>query len=503
MKEEGKTDYKENQGFSSTRNKDVSSYQKIGLKAGLEIHQQLDTGKLFCNCPGYLRSEKPDFEVHRKLHAVAGELGEIDPAVLHEMEKGKEFVYQGYKDNTCLVELDESPPYLINENALDEALKVALLLNCEIYQTTQVMRKTVIDGSNTSGFQRTLLLAHDGYVETSFGKVGIQSICLEEDAARIVEKGEKHVVFKLDRLGIPLVEIATKPELYTPEQIKECALKLGEMIRACRVKRGIGTIRQDLNISIKGHDRVEIKGFQEPKMMIETVEKEIARQQQDLKKKKKEGEVRGAKEDGTSEFLRPMPGEARMYPETDLPLLKIHRDRINELKKKLPKMKHDIRDELRKQGLNEEMIGLILSEHYYLDQFQTLMKVYDKDANLIAKMLTLWRQELATKYNKLLGDVHRILHERVLESILEKVADGTIKEDDVRTVMIRIIEGKPFVEAIKIERISDDELEKKIADIVKEKPGLRANAYMGMVIAKLGASVDKRKAMEILNRIVK
>src|SRR3989338_7972898 len=239
-------------------------YQKVGLKSGLEIHQQLDTGKLFCHCPGYLRSEKPDFEIKRKLHAVAGETGEVDIAVEHESALDREFVYQGYNDSTCLVEIDECPPYEINEMALDEIIKIALLMNCEIYPCAQIMRKTVIDGSNTSGFQRTVLVGHDGFIETSFGKVGVTTIALEEDAARIIEKDAKKAVYRLDRLGIPLVEIRTDPDMKTPEQIKETALKIGEILRACKVKRGIGTIRQDVNISIKGHERVEIKGFQYP-----------------------------------------------------------------------------------------------------------------------------------------------------------------------------------------------------------------------------------------------
>src|SRR3989344_5086609 len=230
--------------------KEGLNYKKLGLKAGLEIHQQIDTGKLFCACPGYLRKDEPDFVVKRKLHAVAGETGNVDIAAMHEAGLDREFVYQGYKENNCLVELDESPPHLVNENALNEALKIALLLNCEIYTISQIMRKTVIDGSNTSGFQRSVLIAHNGFVETSFGKVGIESIALEEDATRIIEKSEKIAVYRLDRLGISLVEITTKPELYLPEQVKECALESGEILRACKVKRGIGTIRQDLNISI-------------------------------------------------------------------------------------------------------------------------------------------------------------------------------------------------------------------------------------------------------------
>ena len=292
---------------SEKMKKEGIDYSKMGLMSGLEIHQQLDTGKLFCKCSGYLRQDEPDFVVKRKLHAVAGETGEIDSAVEHEAALDREFYYQGYNDSTCLIELDEEPPKQVNQEALDEAIKIALLTNCEIYQITQVMRKTVIDGSNTSGFQRTFLIGHDGYIETSFGKVGIDSVALEEDAARIVEKDDKKIVYRLDRLGIPLVEIGTAPDMDTPEKMKEAALKIGEILRACKVKRGIGTIRQDVNVSIKGHDRVEIKGFQDPRMMVETVDKEIVRQQKELEQGKKMGEVRNAKEDGSTEFMRPMP----------------------------------------------------------------------------------------------------------------------------------------------------------------------------------------------------
>src|SRR3989344_7345036 len=144
-------------------------YIKLGFKAGLEIHQQLDTGKLFCNCPGYLRKDEPDFKISRRLHKVAGETVEIDAAVAHEDSLKREFIYECYNDNNCLVEIDEEPPHKLSQEALDEALKIACLMKCEIYQASQIMRKTVIDGSNTSGFQRTVLIAHDGKIETSFG----------------------------------------------------------------------------------------------------------------------------------------------------------------------------------------------------------------------------------------------------------------------------------------------------------------------------------------------
>lgn len=478
-------------------------YKKLGFKAGLEIHQQLDSKrKLFSNAPNFLRGDDADYTVKRKLHAVAGETGEIDAAVAHEAEFGKEFIYQGYKDTTSLVELDEMPPEGINYEALDIALQVALLMNCEVYPVTQVMRKIVIDGSNTSGFQRTALIAHSGFLETSFGKVGVETIALEEDSARLIKRGDKEVVYRLDRLGIPLIEISTAPDMANAEQVKEAALKIGEILRACKVKRGIGTIRQDVNVSIKGHDRVEIKGFQEPRMFVKTIELEIERQLMDIKKKRTEGEVRNAKESGETEFLRPMPGKARMYPETDLELLKIDKKRIDLLKKSLPKLRADIKEELKKKGLSDEMIKLVLKEDA-ADEFFMLCRVYDKDANLIAKMIVLWPMEIASKIKKSVQEVREVLNERRLEEILELVDSGKLEKADVKEVMQKIAFGMSFADAVKVEKASHDEIEEEIRKIIKEKPGLRENAYMGLVMQKFKGKLDAKKAMEIIKKVLK
>jgi len=480
----------------------MADYLKLGFKSGLEIHQQIDAPKLFSGAPSFLRSDEPHYIIKRKLHAVAGEGGEVDVAARHEASQEKEFYYEGYNDTISLVELDESPPRVINEEALDICLQIALLLNCEIYPVSQVMRKTVIDGSNTSGFQRTVLIAHDGFIETSFGKVLIDSIALEEDSARIVTREGGKVVYRLDRLGIPLIEIGTAPSMINAEHVKESALKIGEILRACKVKRGIGTIRQDVNVSIKGHERVEIKGFQEPSMFVKTIDKEIERQLKDVKEKKTKGEVRNALPSGETEFLRPIPGAARMYPETDLPLLKIGLERINRLKKNLPKLRSDIRAELKKKGLSDELINLVLESGETLDEFNVLIRLYSKDANLVGKMITLWRTELASKQKKSFDEVRNVLSERILERILEKIKEKKLEVGDVKQVMQKIIEGAEFEEAVKIEKINDDELEQEIRKIVKEKPGLTAGAYMGLIIQKLGNNLDKRKAMEILKAVV-
>ena len=475
---------------------------KIVIKSGLEIHQQLDTGKLFCRCPSILRQDDSDWIVKRKLHAVAGESGEVDIAAKHESEKGKEFIYQGYKDTCCLVEFDEQPPLEIDKDALKIAIQIALLLNCEILPITQIMRKTVIDGSNTSGFQRTMMIARNGFIETSFGRVSIDTLFLEEDSARPPNKDSDEdlnsKIWKVDRLGIPLVEIATGPHMYLAEQVKEAALKLGEILRACKVKRGIGTIRQDLNISIKDHPRTEIKGFQDPAMMIKTVEIEAERQKKEVESKKKlVSEVRRANVDGTSTFLRPMPGAARMYPETDLPLLHISRDFLNEIKKSLPKLKSELSQELKSRGLSQEMINLLLDSSL-INEFEVFLKIYD-NPNFIAKFMLILPKEVASheKVNETVFTMD------ILEIVLNAIANKKINESDVKHVLEQFARGKSINDALIVEKIDISDMEGEIAKIVKEKPGLNVNAYMGLVMAKFKGKISGSQVMEILKKLVK
>ncbi len=484
--------------------KESDKYEKLGFKCGLEIHQQLDTNKLFCNCPSVLRTDEPDFIVTRKLHAIAGETGEVDIAAAFQAVQNKEFVYQAYKDTTCLVELDEEPPHEINLEALQIALQIALLLNCKIQPITQIMRKTVVDGSNTSGFQRTVMIARDGFIETSFGKVGIEAVYLEEDSARPVskkdsEKAEKQIVYRLDRLGIPLVEIATNPDIKTPEQAKEAALIIGDILRSCKVKRGIGTIRQDVNMSIKGGNRVEIKGMQDMKIFLKVLENEVLRQKKLISENKKvSSEVRNALPDGSTEFLRPMPGSARMYPETDLPLLKIHRNLINEVKKNLPKLRKKEAEELRKKGLNNDMIKLLFKQNK-LNEFKDLLKIID-NPQLIAKVLLMYPKEISKRKEMSSEEFERIFNFDVLAFVLESVKNKKISEKDIKQVLEKIAEGKSLKESIKIEKIDIKNIEKKIMDTIKNNPGLSANAYMGIIMKEFKGKISGQEAMQIIKK---
>src|SRR3989338_8905671 len=260
------------------------SYKESGLKCGIEIHQQLEGKKLFCSCPTTLRDDPPDFTITRKLRATAGESGEIDVAAAQEQTRGKTFIYHGYNDTTCLVETDSEPPHDLNKEALLTALQFSQIAGATVSPVVQVMRKTVVDGSNTSGFQRTALIARNGMLTTSQGEVGIINISLEEDSCKIISETAEDKSYSLDRLGIPLIEIGTAPDIKTPEQCQEAAKKIGMLLRSLPgVKRGLGTIRQDVNVSIAGGQRIEIKGAQDLRLLPLLVELEAKRQQELLK----------------------------------------------------------------------------------------------------------------------------------------------------------------------------------------------------------------------------
>ena len=260
----------------------------LGFMCGLEIHQQLDTAKLHSRMPSMLYEYKSeDIPVDwprstRRLRASRGEGGEIDVAARFEQRRNRTFEYV-QPPNAGLIELDESPPRNHEPEAVDVVLTMAALMDAKPIPNLQAMRKTVVDGSNTSGFQRTTIVATDGKIETNSAEVGIDIISLEEDSARKLDTKQSElgetVVYNLDRLGVPLVEVATAPDVRSPEHAKETAIALGRLLRDTRrVRRGLGSIRQDLNVSIACGDRVEIKGCQDLDWIPGIIRLEMARQ---------------------------------------------------------------------------------------------------------------------------------------------------------------------------------------------------------------------------------
>ena len=255
-------------------------YSKIGLKAGIEVHQQLDTrAKLFCPCRPELFKEEPEVTFLRRLRPTQSELGQIDPAAFFEFQKGVKILYEAGRETSCLVEMDEEPPHDLNREAVETCLIVALMIGARPVDEIHVMRKTVIDGSNTTGFQRTCVVALGGGVDIEGKRIPVQHVGLEEDAARKMGEEGSIIRYRIDRLGIPLIEVTTAPALYSPQEAEKTALAIGRILRATgRVKRGLGTIRQDLNVSIREGAIIEIKGVQELELVSKVVEYEVQRQ---------------------------------------------------------------------------------------------------------------------------------------------------------------------------------------------------------------------------------
>ena len=601
-------------------------YKKLGLMSGLEIHAQLNTGKLFCECPSLIRDDSADFTVERKMRASAGESGKIDVAAALEQKKDKTFVYEGYNDTTCLVEIDEEPPHEVNREALKVALQVANILNCDIIDRIQVMRKTVVDGSNTSGFQRTMMIARNGFLEVGKKKIQIESICLEEDAAKIIKQDSGRTIYRLDRLGIPLIEIVTGPEISSPEEAKQVAEKIGLIIRSTgKSMRGIGTIRQDVNISIHKKNRVEIKGVQDLKQLPLIVENEIIRQLNldDIKKKIKKSKldskfvelnsifektesqffrkgiekgksifgmkltgfkgflgfeiqpgrrlgselsdwakvnagvggiihsdelpgygmsekevselykkldcknkdgfvmviaekeqcikaleavlerakityegvlshVRKANSDASTSYMRPMPGAARMYPETDVSII------IPNLKIEKVELIEDKIKKYEKLGLGGDLAKKIArSEKNSI--FESLLKLKNIKAAFIAEILVSYIPEILRKYK---GKDSTLIKEEHLIKIFEAVDKESVAKDSVMEILVSIASGEKF-DLSKYELMSESEIKKILKEIVNKNKDTPFGALMGEAMKQLRGKADGKKIAQFLKELTK
>lgn len=255
-------------------------YESLGFKCGLEIHQRLASReKLFCSCNAQMNSDTSMAEIERKQRAVAGELGKIDASATFETTRGRKFIYNAFRNTTCLVDIDEEPPHELNREALEIALRISAAFNAQVPSELELMRKEVVDGSDPSAFQRTLLVGYDSHLIVSKKKITVSSIFLEEESSRIEHSDSNVVIYNVDKLGVPLVEIDTDPDIRSPHEAKEVAERIGLLLRLNgKVQRGIGSIRQDVNVSIREGARVEIKGFQDLENMELIIEREVERQ---------------------------------------------------------------------------------------------------------------------------------------------------------------------------------------------------------------------------------
>ncbi len=636
----------------------------LNLKVGLEIHQQLATkSKLFCNC-SCEESKEYDRSFLRKLRPTQSELGAYDPAAMFEFSKMHTVEYQAALGSSCLVEADEEPPHDVSKEALETALIFSLGLHSKVMDEIHVMRKIVIDGSNTTGFQRTMLVASGGYLDIAGKRVGVQSICLEEDAAKLIGDDKGVRKFGLDRLGVPLVEIALEPVTGRPSEIMQVALTLGRFLRASkRVARGLGSIRQDINISVQNGAVVEVKGVQQLDQLVKVIEYEIRRQHgliviaQKLKERnvdiKKVGdriedvsdvlgnaassrivkkilegggviiaikapgfagmigfepykdvrlgrelgklvkfydidgifhsdelpnygiteeevaavkqrlqmndsdafvilggpndkvrfasdaiiqrlkasvdgvpaETRAATPEGNTVFLRPRPGVARMYPETDILAIAITDSTLVSLADKPPRQWDEIVDSLaEKYNLNRKLASEIFDSEY-LDVFEEIASITKVQPTFIASKLT----EDLTRLQRQGLDAS-VLTDQVIKEVFTRLDRGSITKESVVLIFEKLMKNEPnivkivnkqinvnvgedmeakivnaAIEAVGAISISDEELSKGLDRIIrnnmamiKEKGANALSTLMGRAMAEYRGKANGQKVNAML-----
>jgi len=474
-------------------------YQKIGFKCGIELHNRLNTKtKLFCNCKPVFSTTKPANIILRKLRPVAGETGQVDVAALYEYLKDRKFLYQTFPETVCLVECDEEPIHSISQEALEVSLQVAKMLKAEIPDEIHIMRKIVVDGSSVSSFQRTAIIGLNGTLKTSLGDVRITNVCLEEESAGIVDKIDDEVTYRLDRSCIPLIEVGTSPDIKNPEHAKEVAEKLGMIIRSTgKSQRGIGVTRQDVNVSIAKGARVEIKGVQELDMIPTIIENEIKRQQEQITKgEKPKEETRAAKEDGTTDYMRPLPGEFRMYPETDSLTVVLTKEFLSKIK--IPETWEEKSKKLSKV-LPKEIINQILRSEY-LDLFEKFSK--NNDPVLVASAFTSTIKDLRRR-----GFETEILSEEHFNELFSSLDKKLISKEAIPNVLEIICKEKiSFKEAIGksgFKALNEEQLRTIVRKVLAKHPNLvkekRTSALMGEVMKEVRGKING----EVVSRVLK
>lgn len=472
------------------------------MKVGLEIHQQLDTRhKLFCGCSTSMAQRKPIADMKRKQHPVASELGKVDVAAQYEYLRDRTFNYHIFANETCLVETDSEPPHDLNPEALRTALQIALLLNCEIPNEIHIMRKTVIDGSNTGGFQRTAIIGLNGYLRYKGKKVEITHVALEEDAAAIVEQKENEATYRLNRLGVPLVEIGTGIlSGYDPEEVQEIAYLIGIICRSVgKVKHGIGSIRQDLNVSIYNGPRIEIKGVQDLGLLSKVVEKEVQRQI-DLGKRVKH-ETRSVNLDGSTYYTRPLPGAERMYPETDIKPVLISREILRELKGSLPEplTKKLSRFQSKLKLPKDLAVQIIRSD--YLELFEKITKMRGVDSKVVANTFVSTLKDLRKRKKVRVKN----LTKRHFVDIFRKVAKRQIVKEAIPEIIEYLAENPSrgvthIISELNLKMMSKGELRKIVSKTVKENPELSREKIYGIVMSRVRGRADSQEVLKLVKK---
>ncbi|WP_292486661.1 Glu-tRNA(Gln) amidotransferase subunit GatE [Methanohalobium sp.] len=619
-------------------------YEKLGLKCGLEIHQQLDTHeKLFCRCPTKLRgTNDSNLEFFRYIRPTASEMGKTDLAALEQSKLNRKYIYKAY-DSTCLVEYDEEPPNEIDKEALNTSLTITKLLNMQPVDQMHVMRKIVVDGSNTTGFQRTAFLASGGFLETSNGYVGMDSLCLEEESARIIEQNTDSTKYSLDRLGIPLVEIGTAPDIHSPQQARETAQLIGMLLRSTgKVKRGLGTIRQDVNISIAKGARIEIKGVQSLEQIESIVENEVERQinlikirdellqkgahvnenmydvsevfadtqSKIIKKALKKGKViagvlpgfagfigkeiqpgrrlgtefsdraktsgvggifhtdelpnygitedeieslceyvdagdndavvlvsdnekrsfsaiesviqrakealegvpeetRKALPDGNNSYMRPLPGAARMYPETDVPQVEISREYFESIE--MPELLSDKINRFKQEfGLNQELAEKVVQSKD-LPLFEDIMRTFKYSSNINATIVARTLTGTVPELRREGVEVDSIKDEHFFQ-LFELVEDGKTAKEGIEEILKKLADnpelsaenaaselGLTGVDTSEIEKFVDEVIDNR-EEFVQEKGLDAVGPLMGVVMGEFRGKADGKQVSSILKQ---
>ena len=473
---------------------------------GLEVHIQLTNlkTKLFCSCSNEYRNIEP---------------------------------------NTCVcpicLGLPGSLP-VVNKNTINFATRLALALECEINHQFWFFRKNYHYPDLPKGYQISQYNKAGGKAFADGGKITIRlnnhkkdiilnRIHLEEDPARLVHKGSiassPFTLVDYNRSGVCLIEIVTEPVISSPEEAREFLKQLKSIVQYTGISNLEleGSVRVDANISIKGHERSEVKNINSFREVERALRHEIIRQKNVLKRGKDLIQETRHWDDKRKITLslrsKEFEEDYRYFPEQDLVPIEIDDNFIQIVEEDLPEMPNERAQRLRR----EYMLSEFDSENLVLDK--RIADFYEEGANADPSFGS---KEYKQYCNWLMNNIYGWLNEhnitidktkltpKHIEDIIKYIREGKITSKIAKSFVDDIMKGTSVSQIIKLRgktRLSDKKLlEKYCKDVISENPQIvedyfknpkALEALIGRVMAKTKGQADPAISRELMMRLLK
>lgn len=468
------------------------SYETI---VGLEIHVELSTKtKAFCSCENSFGGE-PNTRVCPVCLALPGAMP------------------------------------VLNRNVLNYAVMAANALNCKINNKSKFDRKNYFYPDLTKGFQITQNdkpICENGYLEIEVGdqkkKIGIFRIQMEEDTGKSLHTEEGETLMDYNRCGVPLIEIVTKPDMYSGQEARAFLEKLKNTltflgISDCKMEEG--SLRCDVNVNIKDKESgkktavTEVKNINSFRGVEKAIDFEVQRHKKILEENIDEIRTTRRWDDAKNETIlmrvKYTVSDYRFAPEGDLPPVVISDDDIKEILSHMPELPDAKKERFKKEyNLNEYDSNILTSSKELSEFFEKIAKEFD-DYNMLSNWtLTEILRRIDIENNE---KFELPFEDKEFIELLKAIKSNKINNNAGKKVLREMFEtGKKcneIIEDLGLVQISDSsEIEKIVDKVLSSNPQSiedfknGKNRALGFLVGQVMKESHGKANPQIVNKLL-